>query len=323
MPEPLPFHLEWIRFLADHRHAALDPFAQLFNFLGEVEGYILLVALVYVAYDKRLAFRLSVITLVAMSLNHFLKELIANPRPFVGEGSYAERWAVPAEKAADLVTEYSTPSGHAMAGSAFYVYVYGSVRSRPVRAAAVLLLLLTGLSRPYLGVHYFEDILFGWLLGGALALASLRYARCLGSLWERLAYPQQVAAVVAASLALWLFTRAQSGWSAEGQPTAFVGYLGFLTGLVIAYPLEAKHVGFDPRSSSAARKALRYALAVGLVLATLDLLDVAFAAVAADATPLGDLLRYVRYAAAGVVALLAAPFLFVKLGWGESGTGFN
>jgi hypothetical protein len=43
-----------------------------------------IVSLVYVAWDKRLAFRLALVAIGAMCLIHGLKTLIANPRPFVG-----------------------------------------------------------------------------------------------------------------------------------------------------------------------------------------------------------------------------------------------
>ena len=99
-----------------------------------------------------------------------------------------------------------------------------------------------------------------------------------------------------------------------GQPTAFVSYTGFLSGIVIAAPLEPRLVGFDPRSGTLLHKLLRYLLGVGLVLGTMIFLDFLFEAIAADATPLGDGLRYVRYAAVAVVALLLAPALFLRLG---------
>ena len=197
-------------------------------------GFVLLISLIYVTYDKRLAFRLSVLTLLTMSLNHLLKSLIMNPRPFVTEGSYADRWAVSGAKAEELATEYSTPSGHAMAGAAFYTYLYASLRNGYVRATCVLLILLTGLSRPYLGVHYLEDVLIGWALGIAIALLATGYAETIQSLWGRLSHPQQIGTVAAGSFALWLATRLLSGWEAENQPLAFVGYTGFLTGIVIA-----------------------------------------------------------------------------------------
>jgi len=313
----LPFSLALIQYLADARTGFLTHFFQFFTFLGEVEGYVLLISLIYVTYDKRLGFRLSALTLVTMSLNHLLKTLIMNPRPFITEGSYAEKWAVSAEKAQELATEYSTPSGHAMAGSGFYSYLYASVKNRYVRTLSITLLLLTGLSRPYLGVHYLEDVLIGWALGLSIALLSVRYAESIGSLWNRFSYPQQLLIAAASSLVLWVFTRAQMGWSTEAQPLAFVGYAGFLTGIVAGYPVERRTVDFDPRSSTVARRALRYLLTVGLILGTLLILDEGFGAVSGDSSPLGYLLRYIRYTIAGIVATLLGPLLFVKLGLAE------
>jgi membrane-associated phospholipid phosphatase len=314
----LPFSVDLIQFLADTRVDLLTKGFLFFTFLGEVEGYVLLISLIYVTYDKKLAFRLAVLTLVTMSLNHLLKTLIMNPRPFISEGSYSEKWAVSAAKAEELATEYSTPSGHAMAGSSFYSYLYASVTSRYVRSAAVILLLLTGVSRPYLGVHYLEDVLIGWMLGVSIALLSIRYAENIGNLWSKFSYKQQVGIVVAASLLLWLTTRALGGWSTDGQPLAFVGYMGFLTGIVVAYPVERRKVNFDARSSTVLHKVLRYALSVGMVIGSLALLDEVFGAVSGDSSLLGYLLRYIRYAVAGMVGMFIGPFLFVKLGWAES-----
>jgi membrane-associated phospholipid phosphatase len=314
---PLPFDMGLMELLAAHRHPVLSAIFQFFTFLGEVEGYVLLVALVYCAWDKRLGVQLALVTLVAMTLNHFLKTLIANPRPFVAEATWAQKWAVSPARAAELVTEYSTPSGHAMSAGAFYTWLFARVPRRGVRSACVLLLLLVGLSRPYLGVHYLEDVLLGWALGAAVAALALRNAAAIRRAWERLSHARQIGLAVGVSLALWGLTRSLAGWSTLGQPTAFVSYTGFLTGIVVAAPLEPRHVGFDPRSGSALHKLLRYLLGIGLVIGTMLGLDTLFEAVAADATPLGDLLRFVRYGSVAIVALLAAPVLFLKLGLAE------
>jgi len=310
----LPFSIELIRFLADARTELLTKAFQFFTFLGEVEGYVLLITLIFVTYDKKLAYRLSVLTLVTMSLNHLLKTIIMNPRPFIAEGTYSERWAVSPDKAQELATEYSTPSGHAMAGSAFYSYLFVSVKSRKVRAACILLILLTGLSRPYLGVHYLEDVLIGWMLGASIAFLSIRYAGGIAHLWSRLSHPQQLAVVAAFSLILWISTRVLSDPGAGDQPLAFVGYTGFLMGVVVAFPLEKKAIDFDPQSSSLWRKTLRYVLCVALIMGTLLILDGAFEAVGTDYSVSGYLLRYIRYALAGIAGILLGPILFVKLG---------
>jgi len=313
MRTELPFRLDLVEFLADHRLQFLTPLLQLFTFLGELEGYILIIVLLYAAYDKKLAIRLAVLTLVTMSVNHALKTMIRNPRPFIGDGSYKQRWAVSAERAADLATEYSTPSGHAMAGASFYTYLYGVTANRYARAAFVACILLTGFSRPYLGVHYGEDVLIGWVLGLALALLAVRYGASLERRWSRVAYATQVASLVATSLGIWLVTRAVSDWSTTDPPSAFVSYAGLLTGILAGQPLEASMVNFDPKAGGPSSKLLRYVLCVAVVLGTLEILGRLFAMIAVSSSPLGHLLRYLRYSAAGFIGIFVAPLLFVRL----------
>jgi membrane-associated phospholipid phosphatase len=312
------FSLDLIQFLFENRTAPATALFQLFTFLGEIEGYVLVVCLIYVAYDKKLAVRLAVLALVTMSLNHVLKSLIANPRPFIGEGTYAEKWAVSEAKAHELAAEYSTPSGHAMTGASFYSYLYASVRNRYVRIVTVAALLLTGLSRPYLGVHYVEDVLMGWALGLAIALFAMKFADSIGNAWGKISLRHQIPIVVASSLCIWLATRPLYDSSSQGSPLAFLSYTGFLAGIVLAYPLEVKWVGFDPRSSNALRMLLRYALCVTLVLGTLLLLDGLFERIASESSPLGNLLRYMRYATAGIAGMFLGPLLFVRLGLAET-----
>jgi membrane-associated phospholipid phosphatase len=291
---------------------------QFFSFLGEVEGYILVISLIHVAYDKKLAFRLSALVLITMSLNHLLKTLIANPRPFIREGTYLEKWAVSAANAHELAPEYSTPSGHAMAGSCFYSYLCAGVNNPYARIAAIATLILTGISRPYLGVHYIEDIFLGWALGIPIALFVMRFDENIRKTWNKRSLQRQVLIVVAASALLWLATRLLYAANPLGQPLPFVSYMGFLAGIVIGYPLEARWVRFEPRSGAVPCKTLRYALSAGLVIGTLFLLDMGFGLIASDSSPLGNVLRYVRYATAGIAGTLLAPFLFVRLGLAET-----
>lgn len=313
----LPFSIDLIQFLAENRTDFLTNVSLAFTFLGEIEGYVLLISVIYVTYDKSLALRLSVLTLLTMSLNHILKTLIMNPRPFISEGNFSERWAVSTAKAQELATEYSTPSGHAMAGSSFYSYLYSKAKSKYVQIALVMLILLTGLSRPYLGVHYLEDVLIGWVLGISIALVAVKYADRVSTLWGGFSHGRQVTIVASSSLILWLATRALSAGATTGQPYTFLSYTGFLTGIVVAYPLEMRRINFDPRSSTVFRKVLRSALSVGLVIGTLFLLDEGFGMVSDDSSLLGGLLRFVRYATAGIVGVFISPLVFVKLGLAE------
>ncbi|EDL66088.1 hypothetical protein BSG1_02010 [Bacillus sp. SG-1] len=91
---------------------------------------------------------------------------------------------------------YSFPSGHSMGSFIFYgamafalFRLYDHTWSRVIGAAALMVLvLLIGLSRVYLGVHYPSDILGGFLAGGVwLAFSILVYTFIKGARpWRKL-----------------------------------------------------------------------------------------------------------------------------------------
>ena len=315
---PLPFNLGLVQLLADHRNTILTKLAHIAGFVGGVEGYILLASLIYVVWNKRLAIQLSVVMLAASSLNDLLKLLVRNPRPFIAQGAYLQKWAVPAKSARKLAMEFSTPSGHATAAAAFYAYLYGKVQSRIVRVVAVAAILIIGISRPYLGVHYFEDVFLGWALGLAVAAIGLGYAEAIAAAWNRISHCLQVVIVAPAGLALWLIAILLNGHSTTGQPYAYLCYGGFLTGVVIARPLELSKVNFDPRSSTLLVKILRYFLSVGLLIITLFALEIIFMLITSRYSMLWNLLEYIRFIAAGFVTVFLAPWVFTRIGWART-----
>jgi membrane-associated phospholipid phosphatase len=307
-----------MQYLADHRTLLLTKVFLAATFLGESQQYIVIVTLIYVMFDKTLAVRLAVVVLLTMCLNHVLKIIIKVPRPFIRQGSYIQKWAVSADNAKELATEYSTPSGHAMAGSAFYSYLYACVENRILRVCCVIAIVMTGLSRPYLGVHYPGDVVIGWALGLLAALIALKLADEIAEAWNALSYGRRAAIAVVASLTLWFATIAINGWRIDGQPRAFLGYAGFLSGIVLARPIELSRLDFDPRSSTLAPKVLRFLVTAAMVLATLFLLEELSKTIAGDYTIVGYLMQYVRYMIAGVVNILVAPLVFTRMGLAET-----
>lgn len=94
-------------------------------------------------------------------LDRLLKAIFARPRPFFDHSPLVE-------------TSYSFPSGHAMESFVVYgmlaYFAVLALKSWRARTAVVfgtaLLVLLIGLSRMYLGVHYLSDVLAGYAAGG-------------------------------------------------------------------------------------------------------------------------------------------------------------
>ena len=80
----------------------------------------------------------------------------------------------------DLVYSSSYPSGHAMMTPAVYLTLAAIIaageRGRGEKVllvgCAALMVAAVGVSRVYLGVHWPTDVLAGWILGAAIALAA-------------------------------------------------------------------------------------------------------------------------------------------------------
>jgi hypothetical protein len=229
-----------------------------------------------------------------------------------------KKWAVPPGDAESLARGYSTPSGHAMSAASFYSYLYRYTKNRYFKILSIAAIILIGFSRPYLGVHYGEDVVLGWALGLCCAVVAAKYFDAFCARWIRLPIWSQVGIAVAASFALWLLTYALNGSHIDGVPRTFLGDLGFLTGIVIARPLELRLVNFDPRGSNSAAKILRFLLTGFLVLCTLIILDLAFRHLSAQIAWLELVLQYVRYIAAAVVLIFLAPLLFTRMGLARS-----
>jgi undecaprenyl-diphosphatase len=139
---------------------ALGSFTVLGIVLVAVVGYSLLIG-------RRVAAWLMLgAVLGGVALNSLLKLFFARPRPVL---------VAPAVE----VYTASFPSGHAAISAITYLTLAAllarTTASRRIRiyfiAIGMLLTFLIGLSRVYLGVHYPTDVIAGWCLGSAWALA--------------------------------------------------------------------------------------------------------------------------------------------------------
>jgi undecaprenyl-diphosphatase len=116
---------------------------------------------------RRDAMFVAVVLAIGVALPFLLKELVARPRP-------------PAPPFAPAVASPSFPSAHASTAlvvyATFATVLIDAARSRLAAAytalLATVLVVATGASRVFLGVHYPADVASGWLLGGAWVLVA-------------------------------------------------------------------------------------------------------------------------------------------------------
>jgi membrane-associated phospholipid phosphatase len=146
--------LNWMHAMAT---PARERFFVLMSQLGYLWGVVPLDLLVLLSLALRRRFRDSLFFGIAVigsaALNIFAKNHYARLRPDLWLSLRPE-------------TTYSFPSGHAMGsatlGVALIILCWPTRWRWPITVASLAFVLLVGVSRVYLGVHYPSDILAGW-----------------------------------------------------------------------------------------------------------------------------------------------------------------
>lgn len=155
----LPIDTSGYGFMSKHFISnSLTPVMRLITqFGGTILMIVWAMASLVLIKNKRIAISVvSNLVLIAL-LNNILKLIVRRARP-TGFRLIAE-------------TGYSFPSGHSMVSMAFYGYliylIYKNVRNKKLRWTLItcfsLLILIIGMSRIYLGVHYTSDVFAGFL----------------------------------------------------------------------------------------------------------------------------------------------------------------
>jgi len=128
-------------------------------------GTLLAIAGLLIRRDWRRAGMFAALIVIEEMLTPILKGWVARPRPPFPQDSL-------------ILADYSFPSGHAVLAAAFYsmvaylgwTYIRTAWQKWSIVTLSVGLILMVGLSRVYLGVHYVTDVVGGWLVGVGLFL---------------------------------------------------------------------------------------------------------------------------------------------------------
>ena len=135
------------------------PIAKGITQLGGVIGLITIAVILSIAIkNKKICILIWLNLAISALLNQILKRIVQRPRPtefrIIDESGY------------------SFPSGHSMVSAAFYGFliylIYKNIKNKYLKcgliAVLTLLIILIGISRIYLGVHYTSDVLAGFLI---------------------------------------------------------------------------------------------------------------------------------------------------------------
>jgi membrane-associated phospholipid phosphatase len=292
----LEWGIEVIVAIQTVRSPALDAFFQGVTFLGNAEFYLLLAPIFIWSVNYRLGARLGILLLLSSYINAAIKNALMQPRPCEPRP----------EICIDQAEGYGIPSGHSQNAIVFWGVIAHWISRAWAWAAAILLMLIIGLSRIYLGVHFPTDVLAGWAIGivilGTYIVLGERVEKWVGGL--------SLAVQILLALALPILLLAI-------QPNdVMVQITGAFAGIAVGVALGVRYLDFDA-GGLFWKRAVRFLLGVAVVAAIFFGLRVIFPG---DGESLYAVFRFVRYGLVGLWISLGAPWLFLRLGLAEART---
>lgn len=297
----------------------LESSLHLMTILGNFEFYLALLPLIYWCINKRFGKEIAYLLAIANILNAVGKHILRQPRPF---------W-LDADIGLSEETSYGAPSGHVQSATVAYLLVAIRAQRRLVWFLAGLGIFLMALSRVYLGVHFWQDAVLGFLLGLLILFGYYVWRDSFQASFSNLILGQRILLVISLPLAIGVLYAAgllligeapQVAWSEHAQTAESLSLqevfsaAGIILGLGIGFILEATRVHFIV-DGSLAQRAARYLVGIAITILIWRGLAVVFPD---DPLWLGLPLRLFRYWLAGMWVAYYAPLLFLRTGLAQA-----
>lgn len=293
------FFFDWEIQLINWVQAASNSFltaaATFFTLFGEEYFVILVLGLLYWCIDKRLGRRVSLALSGTMMYGTIIKGIALRRRPYMdNESVKCIRAAYPDEDIMSPVAQgFSMPSLHSCMAVAVYGTMARETKKKLLIILSIVLPLLIGLSRVYLGVHYPTDVMLGWILGIIMVFV-------LGTVEHKFGYKIGFLSVLVIGAAGFFFCR----------DNEFYSSYGITLGLLFGFMYEEKAVNFE-KATKWWSYILRPVLGAAIFAALSTILKIPGKAISAEWLAL--LYRLVRYAVSTFVIIGVYPHLFNKI----------
>ncbi len=148
--------MDVIHWLQSTTSPFLDTFWGLITDLNAGDFGLLIVAIIFWCVDVWIGWLFGNIVIVAVMANEAVKSVVLESRPGPGEVRVIREDTAPGS---------SFPSGHTEYATVFWGYFSWLIRRPLIWLLSGVMIILTGVSRLYLGLHWPGDIVGGFLLG--------------------------------------------------------------------------------------------------------------------------------------------------------------
>ena len=213
--------------------------------LGEETAFLVAALIVFWCVDKKKGYYIMAVGFLGTMLNQMVKLACRVPRPWVMDPDFQIL-----EQAREAATGYSFPSGHTTSAVGTFGCLAASTQKKWWRNLCILLAVLVGFSRMYVGVHTPSDVLVGagmaCVLVGLLKKPALEGSR--NQMKAVIAVMIAVAVVFLCYVSFWNFPADMDAHNLEsGMKNAYT-MMGCLTGVAIVYLVDVKYLNFPVKA---------------------------------------------------------------------------
>lgn len=219
--------LEWIKIIQSVHSPLLDTLFQYLTMMGEESFFLVIMAFLIWAVDKKRGMRIGFMLLSGALVNTILKVVVNSKRPIGESGIRSIR--------VETANGASFPSGHTQNTATFWTGMVLSFGKPWIVVLGVILTITVAFSRLYLGVHWPVDVAGGMLIGYGWAYA----VNCAMDWIER--YDKRAWLLGAAVLLLTVGMIFNNDIYVKATAT--------MVGFVAGYIFEHKYVGYVCRGS--------------------------------------------------------------------------
>lgn len=281
---------EWqiMEFFHSFSSNILNPIFEFITAFGSGEIVFAIIIFFYYCKNKELAKKLAFVLSTSFIFNGIFKSLFLAKRPFQFDGKdYLRK-----NPNSDGATGTSFPSGHSQNAGALYSSFLFNKAHKAIKIISCVLLILVPISRLYLGVHFFGDVIVGLILGiGLSLLLNLLYERIKNNKIIYLAY------IVIGIISLPFLI---INWNNPNCGDLFKS-CGLALAVFSANFIESKYINFTTEVP-VKNKIIRVILGIIFTLGLKSGLKVIF--------PTHNIFGFIRYFIMAFVALAVLPIFF-------------
>jgi membrane-associated phospholipid phosphatase len=233
--------MELLKILEGVRTPFWDNFFLAVTKLGGETLFLVVILTILWCIDKKTGYYLVYAASIGLGLNRIINAVCMVDRPWIID----KRFTI-VEGARGEAAGYSFPSGHTQNAVSLFGGLAVYWKSGIAKTVSVVIIILVGFSRLYLGVHTLYDVLASIIIGSVINIIVFYLYKYSDNNEAISAMPAFIAIFISAALLITaLLTQGDNGtFNADNIKMAYMAF-GATTGVALAWFLDKKYIKYE------------------------------------------------------------------------------